>query len=121
MTGDLAVVNGTIYTMDAARPVVEALALSGGRIVACGDSASVRACLGPRAEVLDLRGRTAIPGLIDAHVHLVSYGLSLQQVDLTDTLSLEQALERVRQWAEALQPGQWIVGRGWDRNLWSPP
>lgn len=121
MAADLAAVNGTIYTMDPARPVVRAVAISGGRVVALGDDAEVRACIGPRTEVLDLRGGTAVPGLIDAHVHLVSYGLSLQRVDLTGTRSMSETVERVRRRAERTPHGHWVIGRGWDRNLWSPP
>ncbi|MCL6431197.1 MAG: amidohydrolase [Anaerolineae bacterium] len=121
MAADIVAVNGTIYTMEPARPVVRAVAISGGRVVARGDDAEVRPLIGQRTEVLDLRGRAAIPGLTDAHVHLVSYGLSLQRVDLTGTGSLDEAVERVRRRAERTPPGQWIIGRGWDRNLWSPP
>ncbi|HOG48748.1 MAG TPA: amidohydrolase, partial [Anaerolineae bacterium] len=120
MSGDLIAVNGAIHTMDAAQPRVEAVAIEGGRIVALGDSADVRA--GRRGTpLLDLAGHAAVPGLTDAHLHLVMYGLSLQQVDLRATRSLSEALERVRARAATARPGEWLTGRGWDRNLWSPP
>jgi predicted amidohydrolase YtcJ len=121
MAADLAAVNGTVYTMDPARPVVRAVAISGGRVVALGDDAEVRALIGPRTEVLDLHGGAAIPGLIDAHVHLVSYGLSLQRVDLRGTRSGGAAVAGVRERAERTPHGHWVIGRGWDRNLWTPP
>jgi predicted amidohydrolase YtcJ len=116
---DLIVTNGTIHTMDPGRPIVDTLAIAGGRVVALGAEALDWA--GPKSVRLDLGGRAAIPGLTDAHLHLVWYGLSLQQVDLTGVRSPAEAAERVRARAGALPAGEWLLGHGWDRNLWSPP
>ncbi len=121
MIVDLAVVNGTIYTMDPGQPTVTALAVTGGRVSALGTLEAVRPHIGPRTQVLDLAGHIAIPGLTDAHLHFASYGLSLAQVDLTGVRSAREAAERVRARAEATPVGEWVQGRGWDRNLWSPP
>ncbi len=121
MKSDFVAVNGTIYTMEPAQPRVDAMAAAGGRIVALGDAASVGPHNGPGTQVLDLGGHAAIPGLTDAHLHFVSYGLSLRQVDLTGTHSLEEAIARVRARAGGAPAGEWLTGRGWDRNLWSPP
>lgn len=121
MEADLVVTHGTIYTMDPGRPVVEAVAIGDGRIVTMGADADVRPLVGRGSQVLDLKGQPAIPGLTDAHVHLLSYGLSLEQVDLAGVPSLQDALERVRARVVGLPPGEWVTGRGWDRNLWSPP
>jgi len=115
---DCIVVNGTIHTMDPARPVVAAVAIAGGRIVALGSEDDVRSHVKAGSPVLDLCGQCAIPGLTDAHVHLLSYGLSLEQVDLTGVRSSAEAAQRVGAHAAALPPGEWVVGRGWDRNLW---
>ncbi len=120
MRAELAVVNGKIHTMNPAQPTVEAVAIAGGDVVALGDGAAIRSLICPRTEVIDLAGRTAIPGLTDAHLHFVGYGLSLQRVDLTGIRSPAEAAERVRARAETTPPGEWVCGRGWDRNLWSP-
>lgn len=121
MKADLVAVNGTIYTLDPARPVAGAVAIAGGRISAVGSEGDVRPYWDASTQVLDLGGQAAVPGLTDAHVHLVSYGLSLEQVDLTGTRSVREAVERVRARAGAAAPGEWVTGRGWDRNLWAPP
>lgn len=121
MKAELVVVNGRIHTLESASPLVEGLATAGGRVVATGDRESLRAWIGRGTEVLDLAGRIALPGLTDAHVHLLAYGLSLRQVDLSGARSPQQAADRVRQRAATAPPGEWIRGRGWDRNLWSPP
>jgi predicted amidohydrolase YtcJ len=117
---ELAVVNGTIHTMDPTQPTVEAVAMAGGHIVSLGEAETVRPYVGKRTEILDLAGRTAIPGLTDAHVHFAAYGLSLQRVDLSGARSPVEAAERVRARAEKTPPGEWVRGRGWDRNIWSP-
>lgn len=121
MKAETVILNGKIYTMEATCPQVEALAISRGRIIALGDTVSMRGYIGPASEVLDLAGRTALPGFIDAHLHFVAYGLSLQRVDLTGSSSPGETVQRVQDRAESVPEGEWILGRGWDRNLWSPP
>ncbi len=99
--------------MDLSRPVVHAVAARDGRIVAV--DADALALRGPHTTHLDLAGGLAVPGLCDAHAHLVGLGAVLEQIDLRGTRSPEEAVARVRQHAPA---SGWIVGRGWDQNLW---
>jgi hypothetical protein len=107
--------NGKIYTGYSSRPWVDALAIAGERIVAWGDAALTWQEVA--ADVDDLDGATVVPGLTDAHVHLMWYGLSLQEVNLRD-VSWEAFLDRVATEATRTPPGGWIRGRGWDQNLW---
>jgi predicted amidohydrolase YtcJ len=116
---DLIVVNARIYTADATRPVVQALAIRGGRIAFAGNRAGAEALAGPRTERLDLGGRTVIPGMVDAHVHLLGLGQSLRIVDLTGTTSYDEVIARVVARAKTAEPGEWIRGRGWDQNDWA--
>ncbi len=69
--------------------------------------------------VIDGEGKTLIPGLIDAHGHILSYGLSLLRVDLTGTESEEEAVERIRAFQQANGNLEWIQGRGWNQVLWT--
>src|SRR5689334_11070768 len=92
LTPEAVYYNGTIYTQEEARPKVEALAVLNGRVVATGSSAELRELAGPGTKLVDLGGKTAIPGLTDAHVHFVMYGLSLSRVQLADTLSRAEAV-----------------------------
>ena len=82
MRGDLVLVNGHVITMDRTRPEASAVAIRNGTIAAVGDDAAARAAAGPGAEVIDLRGRTATPGLIDAHAHPMAVGFALADLDL---------------------------------------
>ena len=115
-------VNGSIHTLDAASPLVSALAAVDGRIVAIGTEAEVRAAVSPAAEVVDLGGRTVTPAFSDTHMHLLSYVGSKREVDLSAVHSVEELIAACR---AALAAGQlangWLMGRAWNQNGWSVP
>ncbi len=108
-----------IRTMDAARPFARALAVRGDRILAVGELAEVRAQAGPDAATVDLGEATLVPGLIDAHAHLLALGRALSEVELTGTRTSREAVDRVARWPGAREGGEWLQGRGWDQNDWS--
>ena len=115
---DLVVTNGRIYTADATRPVVDAMAIRGGRVVFVGDRAGAMALTGASTQVLDLDGLTVIPGMTDAHAHVLGLGQSLRNVDLVGTTSYDAVVARVVERAKQTPKGEWIIGRGWDQNDW---
>lgn len=117
-SADVIVLGGRIYTADAARPIVDAIAVRGGRVVFAGDAAGARALAGTSTRVVDLAGRTVIPGMTDAHAHVVGLGDKLQAVDLVETKSYDEVIARVVARAQHTPAGQWILGRGWDQNDW---
>ena len=116
---DLIVTNARIYTVDATRPVVEAMAIRGGLVVATGPRRLIESLKGPSTRVLDANGRTVIPGMVDAHVHLTGLGQALRSVDLVGTTSYQQVIDRTVARASEAPAGTWIVGRGWDQNDWA--
>jgi predicted amidohydrolase YtcJ len=95
-----------------------AIAVRDGRIVALGTEEELRALVGPRTRRIELAGRLVLPGLTDAHVHVEGLGASRETLDLVGAHSLEEALSRVAARAQALGPGEWLLGRGWDQNDW---
>jgi len=109
--------NARIYTQDPAQPIGEAIAVVGEVVGAVGRAEAVDAWRGPHTRVLDLRGATVLPGLVDAHLHLEGYARRRMGVDV-DAPTLEEALERVARRAAAAPPGTWIVGRGWLQERW---
>lgn len=115
---DVVFVNGTIYTVNADFSVAEAVAIKGNKIVAAGTTDEVQSFIDDSTKVIDLEGKAVIPGLVDSHAHIISYGLSLDRLDLVGTGSAEEIAELVRAKAEELGPGEWILGRGWDQNDW---
>jgi len=110
---DLVLMNGRIATMDRRRRVVSAVAVRAGRIVTVGSDVDVRAEIGTRTRVLDLRGRTVTPGFGDAHTHPVMAGLSRLQCALSGQHGLDAYLETVAAYAAANPDADWIVGDGW--------
>jgi predicted amidohydrolase YtcJ len=115
---ELIITNARIYTVDENRPLVDAMAIRDGRVVATGPQRGVMTLRGPNTRVIDLNGRTVVPGMIDAHVHLLNLGNSLRNVDLVGTSSYDQVVARVVARARETPPGTWILGRGWDQNDW---
>ena len=109
-----------IYTADPDRPTAEALAMQGARLLMVGRERLVREAY-PDARLLDAEGHTVIPGLIDAHAHLMGLGESLLQADLVGTSSPRDVVERLQTFVEErnLPPGAWLTGRGWDQNDWA--
>ena len=115
---DLVVTAERIYTVDDSRPVVQALAIRDGRIVFAGPERGARALAGSGTRVLEFPGRTVLPGLVDAHGHLLGLGQALSQVDLVGARSYDEVVKRVATRAKTAAPGEWILGQGWDQNDW---
>lgn len=110
---DLALRHGKIYTMDAARSWAESIAIKNGRIEYVGDDAGIASHLGDKTEVIELKGRMVLPGFIDAHVHPVTSGVALLQLDLEKYGTKEEILKALKEYAEAHPDLEWIVGGTW--------
>ena len=105
-------------TVDQSRPTAEAMAVRGGKVQFTGSARGALALRGPNTQVIDLGGRTVIPGMTDAHAHFLGLGEALRDVDLTGTRSYEEVIARIVARADSTPAGSWIVGRGWDQNDW---
>jgi predicted amidohydrolase YtcJ len=108
---------GAVHTMDALDRTATAVAIGDGRIVGVGLDDEIRSLAGLGTVEESLEGRTLIPGLIDAHNHLIGTGALLNEVQLFDCRSIGEIVERVRRAVKTAQPGDWILGRGWDESL----
>jgi predicted amidohydrolase YtcJ len=115
---DLLVLNAHIVTLNPRQPSAEAMAIAGDRIVWVGGADDARRRY-PGARAVDVAGATVIPGIIDAHTHLVSLGESLIKINLKDLPTENAIVERIRQQAATLPRGQWILGWGWDEGKWA--
>ena len=114
---DLALVNGKVITVDPAFSVVEAVAVKDGRIQAVGATEDIRELVGEGTEVIDLKGGTVMPGLIDSHLHVVGTGTALQMINCRTPpmMSIEDMKKAVAEKVRQAKPGEWIQGRGWDQ------
>ena len=112
---DLLVYNATIYIVDSSFSIAEAMAVNDGKIVETGKTSDLQNEYDPK-EKLDVQGKFIYPGFIDAHAHFVGYGQSLFTVDLYDSKSMGDVVQRVKAF-DSSHPGEpWILGRGWDQN-----
>ena len=115
---ELVLRNGKIATMEKAQPMVEALAIRGGKIVAVGTSAQMKPFTGTATKVIDLKGAFATPGLIDAHVHFMGIGQFKHSLNLRDAHHWSDIVSMVGAAAKEAKPGEWIVGRGFHQSKW---
>ncbi|SDT65613.1 hypothetical protein SAMN05216490_4641 [Mucilaginibacter mallensis] len=113
---DLLVKNALVYTVDSNFTTAQAFVVSAGKIIAVGDTDSLDKKYLAR-EVVDAGGHAVYPGFIDAHSHFYDYGTGLQQADLTNTHSWQEIIDTVNAYARRNTDG-WVVGNGWDQNLW---
>lgn len=115
---DLVIFNARIETMDVRHANPSALAVRQGRILALGTDDAMRALAGPKTRLVDAQTAFIMPGLIESHAHLAGLGSSLRNLDLRGVKSYEEVVARVRSTANERTKGAWIIGRGWDQNLW---
>ncbi|HEU4526317.1 MAG TPA: amidohydrolase [Actinomycetota bacterium] len=116
-SADLVLVNGAVYTVDAARRWARGVAVRDGRIVAVGTDDDIRDLVGSRTEIVDLRGRLLLPGFQDAHVHPPAAGVDMLECDLHDLSDLDGYRARIREYAEAHPDLEWILGGGWSMDV----
>jgi len=116
---DLLLLNAHVVTMNDKQPSAEAIAVQGERIIWVGTSGEAKRLYSKAARTIDLHGATVLPGIIDAHTHLINLGESLVQLNLKDIPSENEIVERVKQRAASAAPGDWILGWGWDEGKWA--
>ena len=118
---DLILKNGKIVTLDPAQPLVQAIAITGGKITALGTDRQMAAQAGPGTKVVDLDGRLAIPGFIEGHGHFLGLGQSKMNLNLNGAKNWDQIVAMVAAAANEARPGAWIQGRGWHQEKWDSP
>jgi predicted amidohydrolase YtcJ len=115
---DLVVLARSIWTGNPRQPAAQALAVRHGEIVFVGSRADAAAWISPETRVIDAPSGHVLPGLIDAHAHLVSLGTEAFQLDLRGAANLDEVITRLRDYAKQ-HPGEgWITGQNWDQSLW---
>ena len=114
----LLLLNGKIYTANEKNDVVQAVEIIRGKITAIGSTEKLLQSANAGVQVIDLNGRTVVPGLIDAHGHLLGLGMSLNSLNLVGMETYAQVVDAVGLQAESIAPGEWLLGRGWDQNDW---
>jgi predicted amidohydrolase YtcJ len=117
---DLIISNAKVWTGDKSLPAAQAAAIIRDRIVAVGSNADVEAWRGPKTQTIDAGGKLLLPGFNDAHVHFVSGGAQLDNVQLNDATSAQEFARRIEERAKSTTKGEWILGGDWDETKWTP-
>jgi predicted amidohydrolase YtcJ len=117
---DLVLRGGKIVTVDDALPVAEAIAITGDTIAAVGPNAEIQRLIGPTTRIIDLKGALAVPGLIDAHAHFTGVGEAARNLKLGTAKNWDDIVRMVGEAAKTARPGEWILGRGWHQEKWTP-
>jgi predicted amidohydrolase YtcJ len=118
---DVVFTNGNIYTLNATQPQAEAVAVKNRRIVFVGSVADIQRFRGEHTRVVDLHGRTLVPGLTDSHCHIFGIGEREMRFNLEGIDSLEAFLAKVKERVARAPRAHWITGRGWIETFWKPP
>jgi predicted amidohydrolase YtcJ len=114
----LSITNANIYTADKQSPHTEAVAVIGDRIVAVGSRKEIDSWRGPQTKVMDASGKLLLPGFNDAHVHFISGGAQLDQVNLNDAATPEEFAKRIGAQVNRTMKGEWVLGGDWDETKW---
>lgn len=112
---DLILYNGNIYSMDEKETKYDGIAMKNGRIVFLGSSKDVESLAGKETETIDLKGKTVVPGFIDAHQHMLNFGFTLTYVDC-DKHSIEEVAKALKEASVNAKPGEWIIGMGFNET-----
>jgi predicted amidohydrolase YtcJ len=118
LTPDLIICNASVHTMDPQQPTAEALAISNNQIAASGSTFELQALAGPKTRVIDAKRNSVLPGFNDAHVHFLTGGFSLSNVNLREACSPEEMARRLSEYVHAQPKGQWVLGGDWDHEKW---
>lgn len=116
---DLLLTGGKVLSLDDEIGTVDSLAIADGKILAVGSSGEMSGHRGPNTKVIELKGRTVIPGFIEGHAHFVGLGEAAQSLDLSEAQNWEEVVTMVAAVAKKTKPGDWIVGLGWHQEKWS--
>jgi predicted amidohydrolase YtcJ len=110
---DVIVINGKVYAADGGADLAEAVAIRGNKVIRVGSNREIQRLKRAQTVVVDARGGAVMPGFIDAHAHLISGGLSLDQISLDEATTIDEIKDTIRVWSEAHPERAWITGRGW--------
>ncbi|MEZ4827647.1 MAG: amidohydrolase [Bacteroidia bacterium] len=117
---DFVLTHGNIYTVNPGQPKAEAVAVKEGKIMAVGSVDEIKSFTDKNTEVIDLGGKTVVPGLIESHGHIMGLGQNKRQLNLADIKNYDELVIKVASAVAKAKPGEWIIGRGWHQSKWVP-
>ena len=114
----LVLTNARFYTFNPDQPIAERVIIQNQKIIAAGSAGEISLESFPKGKISDLQGMTVLPAFTDSHIHFLEYGLSLRRV-ACETATMQECLQRVRERIEKTPEGKWVLGHGWNHNIWT--
>ena len=118
---DMVLLKGAVWTVNPKQPWAEAVAVGGEKILEAGSTVEIKKLIGANTRVINLKGDLVLPGFIDSHAHFIDGGFSLLSINLRDVKTREEFVEKIRNKAEELGKGGWILNGDWDHQQFTPP
>ena len=116
MQADTALINGNIITINPSKPQAQAVAIKNNRIIKVGTNREIKPSIKENTKVINLKGKTVLPGFIDTHIHIAGFGKALTRINLRGVHSIKEMQEKLKKRVEKTKKGEWILGRGWDQD-----
>ena len=114
---DYIFLNGKIYTLNKNQPRAQALAISGTKILAVGSNEKIRSLINKKFEIIDLKGKTVLPGFVDCHTHFLYFASTLDTLDIRKVKTLESLKSRIKKKLKDLKKKEFLFVKGWDKNI----
>lgn len=112
----LVLLNGNVLTLNPSNPKTEAIAISNNKILGAGENSEIKRYIHEKAKIIDLKGKTVIPGLTDCHAHMLSLGWTLTGLNLRDVKSIEELKQKLKEFVHNMPSNKWIIGGRWDQE-----
>jgi predicted amidohydrolase YtcJ len=116
MSADLALTSGKVLTMNQSQPYAEAVAIRSDKIVKVGTNEEIKRWIWKKTKVINLKGKTVVPGFIDTHIHVADFAKLLMWIDLSAVDSIKEMQESLSRHVDKAPKGKWVLGRGWDQT-----
>lgn len=117
----LILLNGKVYTLNKNQPQAQALAISGSKILAVGKNEEIRSLRNKKLEIIDLKGKTVLPGFVDCHTHFLYFASTLDTLDLREVKTFKSLRSRIKEKLKDLKPGALLFVKGWNKNIFKDP
>lgn len=118
-TADLIIKNGNIYTVDKENPTAQALAIKGDRILAIGSNEAMETFKTNETKMIDAQEQFVMPGFIEGHAHFTNMGNNILNLNFLQSKNWNEIVQQVAEKAKTVEPGEWIIGRGWHQEKWN--
>jgi hypothetical protein len=112
----LVLLNGNVLTLDPSKPKAEAIAICNDKILDVGKNSKIKSYVSEKTQIIDLKGKTVIPGLTDCHTHMLALGWTLTSLNLRDVKSIKELKRKLKEFARKKPSNKWILGGRWDQE-----